>query len=127
MMVTDIRYSFSSYLTYSLSILDTRDPIGRGKLNTQNLYSRRNTLAYQVWNKEIDGFEDWFVPSKDELNAMYQNLKKNGLGDFKNHYYWTSCKFQDTGHSSWVQNFADGYQTDDERDRWNYVRPVRYF
>lgn len=38
----------------------------------------------------INGHTGWFLPSDEELNLMYENLKKTGLGDFRDAYYWSS-------------------------------------
>jgi len=38
----------------------------------------------------VNGYDDWFLPSRDELNYLYENLHKKGLGNFKDEIYWSS-------------------------------------
>ncbi len=37
-----------------------------------------------------NGFDDWFLPSQDEMLEMYTALKVNGLGGFRDGNYWVS-------------------------------------
>jgi hypothetical protein len=61
---------------------------GFGKANTQAIVrvlsdSGETGRAAQICvNMGYGGFKDWFLPSKDELNLMYKNLKQKGLGGF---------------------------------------------
>ena len=43
-------------------------------------------------NFKINGYSDWKVPSKDELNLLYQ-FSKLGLGNFSL-FYWSSTTTQ---------------------------------
>ncbi|MBD0830898.1 hypothetical protein [Aestuariibaculum sediminum] len=52
------------------------------------------------------GFNDWFLPSKDQLNILYEH--KALVGGFSNQIYWTSSEY-DLG-SAWVQDFETGEQ-----------------
>lgn len=52
------------------------------------------------------GHNDWFLPSKDQLNILY--TQKTLVGGFSNDIYWTSTEY-DAG-SAWVQYFLDGTQ-----------------
>jgi len=71
------------------------------------------------------GYGNWFLPSKDELNELYQNLNVNGLGGFSNGYYWSSTEFDAL--EAWRQNFSNGSQDQGFALDYEYVRAVRAF
>ena len=50
--------------------------------------------------------DGWRLPTKDELNILYEN--KDKIGGFASGYYWSSTEFD--YYNAWVQNFANGYQ-----------------
>jgi hypothetical protein len=73
-----------------------------------------------------DGFNDWYLPSKDELDMMYVNLHLQGLGGFANGGYWSSTEFNSI--FAWAQSFSSGNQFDANKDAYGgYVRSVRAF
>lgn len=55
-------------------------------------------------------YADWFLPSRDELNAMYTNLHLFSVGGFDNEHYWSSSEATST--NARYQDFADGTQYD---------------
>lgn len=72
----------------------------------------------------INGLTGWRLPSKDELNLMYTNLRAKGLGNFQNAWYWSSSE-SITNHA-WSQNFSDGRE-DYLKVNADCVRAVRAF
>ena len=48
------------------------------------------------------GYDDWYLPTKDELNLIYQNLRKTEKIS-GNDYYWSASQL--------VQRFSDGHQS----------------
>jgi TolB-like protein len=109
---------------------------GSGKRNTQSIIERLRQLkesgrAAQVCvNLDFDGYKDWFLPSKDELNLMYTNLKKKGLGGFSDSVYWSSS--QNGNDYAWCQYFGDGsqvmyYKSTTSKNTTHSVRAVRAF
>jgi hypothetical protein len=70
-------------------------------------------------------FNDWYLPSKDELDMMYVNLHLQGLGGFVNNFYWSSTEGDFS--NAWSQNFANGGQYYDYKYFYFYVRAVRAF
>lgn len=89
------------------------------------------------------GLDDWFLPSKDELDALYNVLAANGhdLGGanpfgFIRGFYWTSSEYNNE--NAWMHLWVDGQQFD--REKWLsggvrrdggfnpfHVRPIRAF
>jgi len=107
--------------------------IGLGAQNTINILSANcspanssNLIAVNICANYTDGtYNDWFLPSKDELNLMYSYLHQQGLGGFANSTYWSSSSF--TFIFAYRQNFSDGAQSAGYKDFNKLVRPVRAF
>lgn len=74
------------------------------------------------------GYDDWFLPSKDELNQIYRNLYQHNLGGFTGiNFYWSSSEYDDTDNQAWSQKFFNGGQYEYLRSYEFHVRPVRDF
>ena len=69
-------------------------------------------------------YGDWYLPSKVELNLLYN--QKNVVGGFADLNYWSSTE-NDSG-SAWLQAFSVGFQFYDVKGDTNIrVRAVRAF
>jgi hypothetical protein len=119
---------------YGKDVSGTATAVGTGKRNTQIIVEYLRSIgeksgAAQLCDELTVGnnnqFDDWFLPSKDELNLMYQNLKQKGLGSFSSSWYWSSS--QDDLSNSWAQNFGDGRQYFGTKGSTDSVRCVRAF
>lgn len=89
--------------------------IGTGKNNTQLLVSQGSPAALICYNLTINGYSDWFLPSKDELWKM---LTITNIGDFSDSAYWSSS--EDNTHDAWCQDFTD------KTSYISYSSPKRY-
>jgi len=69
-------------------------------------------------------FFDWRIPTKFELNLMYE--RKGIIGNFTRSNYWSSNEYEN-GDSAWAQNFGDGFQLSQEKSTENSVRLIRTF
>jgi len=75
------------------------------------------------------GFTDWFLPSMDELNAMYTYSLVGGFNTatygFASGFYWSSS--QSGTDTAWSRNLDNGNQYNDYKKSTLLVRPVRAF
>ena len=101
--------------------------IGTGTANTKKIIRSQGSVgtyaALLCAKSTRSGYTDWFLPSKDELNELYE--RKTQVGIFINDYYWSSSEYSYT--TAWQQNFGDGNQHDDSKYLNAYVRAVRAF
>ena len=123
--------SDATWATTSSWARGTATVIGSGKPNTDLIVSKQgegNYAAAQCRNLALGGYDDWFLPSKDELNQMYVNLKQQNRGGFASEMYWTSS--EDITHHRgevFVQSFLDGGQDSTSLFTGGHVRAVRAF
>ena len=112
----------------------TKTGIGEGRNNTNIIVNnasnkRKDNAAMACVMYAGGGYSDWFLPSLDELNLMYENLKEKGVGNFhQDAWYWSGS--ENSYSNAWCQNFGNGRQYNDYRYYGNYdccVRPVRAF
>ena len=100
--------------------------IGTGEQNSADIVFGCATdgIAARLANAlELGGQDDWFLPSKDELNQMY--IWRIAIGGFTSDGYWSSSEF--SASIAWSQIFLLGGQSDSDKDSVRYVRPVRAF
>ena len=114
---------------------DTGRAIGRGISNTEYLMQIAQAVGGFDWavrlcdNYELNGFKDWFLPSRDELNFIYGNLYLRGLGNYRQEQYWSSTGWTDTwgAYRAWYINFADGKHDTQNAGQQRRVIPIRQF
>jgi len=119
-----------------IKIDDCRErAVGKGKSNTQAIMKEAaNKGGGFGWAAQacdaytLNGFRDWFLPSRDELHYIYGNLHMNGLGNFRNEKYWSSTAVISYGRLSfWQENFSNGEQDTSNNYNDYRVRPIRQF
>ncbi len=67
--------------------------VGTGAQNTADILAGCRTLgiaARKAANCIIGGYDDWFLPSREELNLLYQ--QKDVVGGFTGTSYWSSTE-----------------------------------
>lgn len=127
---------------------DTRayaDGLYAGEANTSIIIAAQvaigddgNTYAARICNElqiteNGKTYGDWYLPSKYELNLMYDNRASinatataNGGSSFANAYYWSST--DSYGIMAWCQNLSGtGYQVQLGKSLTHYVRAIRSF
>lgn len=124
-------------------VVGTLPGIGSGQANTTALVNAMESRAYTSHipantttsehyaaklcdQYEQGGYDDWFLPSKDEIKLLYQNLHLYDLGGFNEvSQYWSSTEAD--YYDVWEQWFCRGKQFLKSRGNTNYVRPIRSF
>ena len=120
--------------------------VGSGKFNTESLvkcmdidgkayptneyfggtvveYAARKCLDY-----EYEGYDDWFLPSREELNLMYENLYKKGLGSFTYDYYGYWSSSESGADNAWIEPCNNRYyDLTLKRSDKSRVLPIRAF
>lgn len=100
--------------------------IGTGQENTMAIITVQGPGSYaamEAHKLELNGHNDWFLPSKDELNLMYQ--LRNKIGGFNNPFYWSST--ENSPLYAWAQNFKDGHQDYGNKNSAPSFRAIRAF
>lgn len=113
-------------------VITTGTSIGSGKGNTVAIIAAQGSGSYAARlckDLTLGDYSDWFLPSKDELNLMYTNLKVAGLGRFGDLWYWSSSQdftYDIYGYACY-QYFSDGVQSYGGRYFAGSVRACRSF
>ena len=109
--------------------------IGWGYRNTRAIILQGNSNAASSAAALADSYssspsgaviDDWFLPSKNELNQLY--LRKaivGGLVESEDTYYFSSSG--SSFFTAWVQSNFDGWQGDGNKGDAFYLRPIRAF
>ena len=118
--------------TYEFNVPGTDTVVGSGRRNTRIIVDNLNRIgeryrAAQICTAmDINGYNDWFLPSKDELDLIYKNLKQKELGGFSNNWYWSSTQYNNFN-GAWVQHFGHGNQYGVSKNNTELARAVRAF
>lgn len=112
----------------STNIIGTSTAIGTGENNTSLILaacSQTNTVAYLINNLVIGGFDDWFVPSRDELARIQDVLITPNIGNFYPGFYWSSS--QNTSVYGYFYDFEFDFSDIQSKSTTIIALPVRSF
>lgn len=121
--------------------------IGTGLQNSLDIVADANCDASSFrddWASDLclsltlNGYEDWFLPSRDELNQMYVNknvIDATAIANagaafvaFEDEFlYWNSTEINGIVSNGGCQNFNDGKSIGCGKNGINLVRAVRAF
>ena len=133
---------------YGTLVSGTGTAIGTGNNNTALIVAVLNAptpdtdRAAQLCDSlEYNNYDDWFLPSKDELYEMCWVLHSrrwngsaaednpaygsNRVGGFTDDLYWSSSENNDN--YAWLQSFFTGFQDYDNKFSAFRVRAIRSF
>lgn len=113
---------------------NTGTAIGTGLANSnaiiaQTGHTGSGALVCREYNG--GGLTDWYLPSREELDAIWDNLvndgtgSNSGVGGFAVGYYWSSSEVGSG--LAWNQYFNDGFQYPVSKNYVQRVRAVRAF
>ena len=114
--------------SYEVNVSGTKTGIGEGKRNTELIIAELNKRgetgkAAQLCKVyTLNGYNDWFLPSKNELNEMYKARTHIGISSM---WHWSSS--QRDNYYALIQNFNDGYQDYNRKLHTYSVRAIRSF
>ena len=104
----------------------TSTSIGTGQANTTTILASCSEAGKAAWicnELVLNGYDDWYLPSKDELNQMY--LNKSSIGSFALGFYFSSSEYN--ADYAWRQELINGTQNYDFKSNNCYVRAIRAF
>ncbi|NTV83964.1 MAG: hypothetical protein HGA23_06665 [Bacteroidales bacterium] len=112
---------------YGTDIEGTASEIGTGQANTTHIVNMcgEGTAASICNDLELNGYNDWFLPSYLELKEMYKQV--DVIGGFENMLYWCSTEYGKYWAISVQMNTGEG---NDNQPKFNdaiRVRAIRAF
>ncbi len=104
--------------------------IGTGYQNTLDIVagcSETPIAASEALAYESGGYSDWYLPSIEELELMYNTIGQgaDNYGGFEDYYYWSSSEFSSYG--AWRVHFYNGYSLNYGKYSTYRVRVIRAF
>ena len=81
--------------------------IGTGNSNTNtivNVYGNGTYAAKLCFDLVLNGYSDWYLPSRNEMSKMI--LNKNAIGGFSSANYWSSSELDSL--NAYYSNFTSG-------------------
>jgi len=112
----------------------TGEVIGTGLSNTNKIIvSQANTGSYAAKlcadytvTKGGVTYDDWYLPSKNELAKLYE-MKQLGFGNFANFYYWSSTDYLSSINYARGLYLKNGFEFLTDKSSALYVRAIRAF
>ena len=106
--------------------------IGTGKANTEKIVTtlgRTDSYAARLCDElEYGGFDDWFLPSLEELDKLRLiGLNDEGFALGDEEYYWSSTESESSANHASAVEFSTGADGGKYKHGTHYVRAVRAF
>lgn len=100
--------------------------LGTGDENTDYIMSGCSTsgiAARLCGDLNINGYDDWFLPSRNELDSLFDH--RSVVGGFTEDTYWSSTEYDDN--NAFSQNFKTGSFGPINKNTLAKVRAIRIF
>jgi hypothetical protein len=92
---------------YAGGLVATVDEDGKGVVVAQSDLKIMRWDDANNFNQDLNGFSDWRLPTRDELNFLFKNRK--AIGGFAKNDYW-SGQVSSRVDCAWAQSFEDDYE-----------------
>ena len=100
---------------------DGTDSDDDGMANSDHINDANHPAALFCRQLRIGGFDDWYLPSRDELVMLCWNLgptrkstpepfKSDNSEAFDEDWYWSSTEYAPYSNTAWLVDFSGGYQ-----------------
>ena len=112
-------------------VTGTKENMGYGTINTNKIKTKlgKDNTIYAAYQATLynagDGYTGWYLPSKHELNRIFENLKNNDSMNFKDNFYWSSS--EKGIYNACRNNLTNNHQDQVSKSNSHFVRPVRSF
>ena len=104
----------------------TGTAIGTGLANTNTIVASQGTGNYAAklcYDLVLNGYSDWYLPSRDELNQLYVN--RVAIGGLSS--YWYRCSSEINSTNAWEISFSSGTISSYGKGDTDSVRAIRSF
>lgn len=127
----DLEYKLKDRATADGTVSDDDGLFNTGRISDDN-----HPAAQFCRGLQVGGFDDWYLPSRDELMMLWRNLgpfrkdtpalfRKGSSEAFETIWYWSSTEHAQNSDYAWLVGFSDGFQINFSKDNFNGVRAVR--
>jgi len=119
---TGIQWYNGSFVTTGA----TGTAIGTGQANTTAIVKAQGPGSYAAKlcdDLVLNGYSDWYLPSKDELNQLF--LNQAAVGGLLIYDYWSSSENDNS--TAWYQNFGNNNQISAGKFNYLGVHAIRAF
>lgn len=103
----------------------SNDSTDDGRINDAQIADSTTFPAFKLCKDLTDGgFDDWYLPARDELHLLYRNrtaINANAAGNFTSEEYWSSTE---EGGGAWIEEFGSGDNVTNTKTASNDVRCV---
>lgn len=115
---------------------DGADSDDDGLANCHRINDKNHPAAQFCQSLTIGGFDDWYLPSRDELMQLWRNLgpcrkktpdlfREDAAEAFGTTWYWSSTENASNVYHAWMVGFDNGYQDYYSKNFNGSVRAVR--
>ena len=126
LIATSTNQSTGAQWGCSGTYINTGITIGTGQNNTTtivNICSSTGIAARICDDLVSGGYNDWYLPSYDELQKLYNS--RTAIGGFSSGSYW--CSSQQSTTTAYSKSFSTGTVTISNKTTSMYVRAIRSF